>query len=521
MQIKSLIVGLAVMAAVVHPAAAQSITVGVKADPTVDPHFLYLAPNIAFARHMFDRLVDTDAKSQPVPGLAVSWKALDEKTWEFKLRPGVKFHDGSPFTAEDVLFSIERVKTLPNNPNPYMAGLRTVKDISTPDPMTVRFTTEVPNPEFPMQLRIISIVSKKIGAASPSDFVSGKATIGTGAYSFVSFAPGDRLILKRNEGYWGKKPAYENVTFRIMTNDASRVAALLSGDVDAIDNVPPTDVPRLKNSKDVKLFTSPSDRIIYLALNSTPDKLTGATDRSGAPLDKNPMRDERVRLAISKAMDRKALVSRGLEGLGVPAGQLVPEGFPGYSATIKAEGPDVAGAKKLLAQAGYADKLSLDLLCPNGRYVNDAAVCQMVGAMLTRIGIKPQVEALPPTVFFPKIKVPTQQASIMLIGWGLGSGSGLSMLTDVLRTYDKDAGAGANNRGASDRELDKLIDAAAKTFDNTERVKMMESALLLAKKNTVAVPLYAEMVVMAARKGITLVPRYDQQTVIVPAYPAK
>jgi len=521
MFLKSFFVGVAIAAAVAGPVAAHDLTVGVKADPTVDPHFLYLAPNIAFARHMFDRLVDTDAKSQPVPGLATSWKAIDDQTWEFKLRPNVKFHDGSPFTAEDVLFSINRVKTLPNNPNPYMAGLRTIKEITAPDPLTIRFTTEVPNPEFPMQMRIISIVSKNIGAASPADFASGKATIGTGAYKFARFAPGDRLVLKRNEDYWGTKPAYENVTFRIMTNDASRVAALLSGDVDAIDNVPPTDVPRLKTSKDVRIFTSPSDRIIYLALNTTPEKLSGATDKSGAPLDKNPMKDERVRLAISKAMDRNALVTRGLEGLAVPAGQLVPEGFPGYSTALKAEGPDIAGAKALLAQAGYADKLSLDLLCPNGRYVNDAAVCQMVGAMLSRIGIQPKVEALPPTVFFPKIKVPTQQASIMLIGWGLGSGSGLSMLTDVLRTYDTGTGMGANNRGASNPELDKLTDLAARTFNDKERVALMEKAMGVAKKNTVAVPLYAEMVVMAARKGITLVPRYDQQTVVLNAKPAK
>ena len=520
-RIKSILVGTVLASVAAGPVAASELRMGIKADPTVDPHFLYLATNIAIARHMFDHLLYMSPTSKPQPGLAISWKAIDDTTWEFKLRPGIKFSDGSDFDAADVLFSLDRVKTLPNNPNPYTSSLRSVTEIIAPDPMTVRFKTSGPNPEFPTQMRNVAIVSSGVGTASPSDFVSGKATIGTGPYKFVSFTPGERLVLKRNDKYWGPAPAYENVTFRVMTNDASRVAALLAGDVDGIDVVPPTDIARLKKDKNIKIFSSISDRTMYLSLNATPERLENASDNSGKPLDKNPMKDHRVRLAIYKAVNRDVLVTRGLEGFGVPAGQMVPEGFPGYNPAIKAEKADIAGAKKLLAEAGYPEGLALDLLCPNGRYVNDAAVCQMIGAMLSRVGIKAKVEAFPPAVFFPKIKVPDQKPAIMLIGWGLGAGTALTVLNDVLRTYDKEKGTGANNRGAHDPELDRIVDEMVRTLDDKKRVSMMVEALGVAKKNTDAVPLYNEMTVMAARKGVVLIPRYDQQTSVVDAHPAK
>lgn len=494
---------------------AADIRVGIKADPAIDPQYLYLAPNIAIARHMFEPLVATNADETPDPRLAVSWKAISDTEWEFKLRPNVKFSDGSPFTAEDVKFSMNRVKKIPNNPNPYTAGLRTVIDVSAPDPLTLRIKTSVPNPTLPIQLRIISIVSHTAAKdAMPADFASGKAAVGTGPYKFVSFTPGDRLVLRRNEAYWGKKPAFENVTFRVMLNDSSRVAALLAGDVDAIDTVPPQDAARLKANPEQTVFSIESDRIIYLALNALPDRMEWFTDASGKELPGNPFKDARVRLAVSKAIDRKALVERGLDGFGVPAGQMVPTGFDGYVQSINAPVVDVKGAKALLKEAGYPDGFGITVACSNGRYVNDSNICQMLGSLLTRAGMPTKVEVMPPVIFFSKIPAADPQYALMMIGWGSGTGSALNALTDAMHSYDPTNGMGANTRGTNDAEMDRIIEQAARTFDPAKRTELMQEAIKVLDRDTVAVPLYAEMTVLAARKGIVIEPRKDQQTIV-------
>lgn len=508
----ALVAGLALAAG---QAYAADLRVGIKADPTVDPQFLYLAPNIAVARHLFEPLVATKADETPDPRLAVSWTAINDKEWEFKLRPGVKFSDGSPFTAEDVIFSFERVRTIPNNPNPYTAGLRTVTGIRAVDPLTLRITTDIPNPTLPIQLRIISIVSHLAAkGAMPGDFNSGKAAVGTGPFRFVEFVPGDRLVLRRNDDYWGSKPAWDTVTFRVMLNDSSRVAALLAGDVDAIDTVPPADATRLKGDARFTVSSIESDRIIYLALNSVPEGGEQFTDTSGRALPANPLRDVRVRQAVSVAIDRRALVSRGLDGLGVPAGQMVPTGFDGWVSDIPAPAPDVAAAKANLAAAGFPAGFGTTIGCSNGRYVNDAVMCQLLGALLTRAGIQTKVDASPPAVFFSRIPAAKPQYALMLIGWGSGTGSALNALTDAMHSYDAAKGMGANTRGTDNPEMDRLIEQASTTFDAKERTRLMQAAIRVSARDTVIVPLYAEMTVLAARKGIGVEPRADQQTVV-------
>ncbi len=496
-------------------AMAADLSVGIKADPTIDPQYLYLAPNIAIARHIFEPLVATHADETPDPRLAVSWSAISDTEWEFKLRPGVTFSDGTPFTAEDVIFSFDRVNAIPNNPNPYTAGLRTVTGIRAVDPLTIRITTDIPNPSLPIQLRIISIVSHRAAKdAMPADFASGKAAIGTGPFAYVRFAPGDRLVLRRNDAYWGPKPLWDSVTFRVLPNDSTRVAALLAGDVDAIDTVPPEDAARLKTDAKIGVFSVESDRIIYLALNALPDRMNTITDATGKELADNPFRDPRVRLAISKAFDRRALVARGLDGLGVATGQMVPTGFDGFAPDIGVPAADVAGARALLAQAGYPQGFHTTIACSNGRYVNDSTMCQLLGAMLTRAGIQAKVEVLPPTVYFSKILASNPQYPLMLIGWGSGSGSALNALTDAMHSYDPTKGMGANTRGTNNPEMDAVIEQAGQAFDGRKRTELMQQAIRIIARDTVAVPLYAEMTVLAARKGIVVEPRADQQTIV-------
>ena len=207
-----------------------NLRIGAVTEPAVDPHFVFLGSNVAYSRHMFDALVGSDADGKKFPGLALSWTAVDDRTWEFKLRPGVKFHDGSEHTAEDVAFTIKRVPGIPNNPNSYTGNIRTVTSTEIVDPLTIRFRTRVPDPSLPDLLTSIFIVSSRAAAnASPADFRSGKAAIGTGPYRMVRFAAADRLVLERNESYWGGRPAWAGVEFRLLSNEAARIAGAAGG----------------------------------------------------------------------------------------------------------------------------------------------------------------------------------------------------------------------------------------------------------------------------------------------------
>ena len=505
------------IAALLFPgwAAAADLRVGVRVDPTLDPHVNYLAPNIAIWRHIFEPLVTLDATEHAQPALAESWRLVNEHEWEFKLRQGVTFADGTPFTAEDVIFSFNRVRTLPNNPQSYVSGLRSITGLSAPDPHTLRITTDVPNPLLPEQLRIIAILSHTLAAtATPGEFAAGRGVIGTGPYRFVSFTPGDRLVLKRRDDYWGAKPVFDTVTFRVLINDSSRVAALLANDVDAIDTVPPQDATRLRTTPGYSVFSVGSDRIIYLAMNVPPAHMEWFTDKDGKPLSGNPFKDPRVRLAVSKAIDRHGLVEKGLDGLGVPAAQMVPPGFGGDDPAIKVEPADQAGARALLTQAGYPNGFGLTIHCSNGRYVNDSGICQILGAMLSRVGIAAKVEVLPPNIYFSRIPAADPKFALMMIGWGLGTGSAYSTLTDALHSYDPAKGYGTNTRGTNSAELDALIERAATTFDGPTRLSLIGQALAVVRRDTIAIPLYSEMTVIATRKGIVAVPRADQQTVV-------
>ena len=236
-------------------------------------------------------------------------------------------------------------------------------------------------------------------------------------------------------------------------------------------------------------------------------------DKDGKELPANPFRDKRVRLARSKAFDRRALVERGLDGLGVPAGQMVPSSFGGHDPAIPADPADPAAARALLAEAGYPNGFGLTIHCSNGRYVNDATICQLLGAMLSRAGIATKVEVLPPNIYFSRMPAANPQFALMLLGWGLGSGTALSTLTGALHTYDAAKGLGSNTRGTESRDLDALIEQAAGTFDEPKRLALICQAMAVVRRDTLVIPLYAEMTVLAARKGIIAIPRADQQTI--------
>ncbi len=470
MMIRSLVLLFAGWVAIVAGAAgASDLTIGIGADVTaIDPHYHNVTPNNNVAAHIFDYLVLRDERQKPIPGLAESWRTVDPLTWEFKLRKGVKFHDGSEFTAADVVASIERIPLVPNSPSPFTAYSKQIKEMTIVDPYTIRFRTAAPYPLMPTDMTQVAIISAKAAKASTEDFNSGKAAIGTGPYKLVRYVKGDRIDLARFDGYWGGKTPWEKVTLRLLPNDASRVAALLAGDVQAIEYVPTSDVARIRADKRLNVYKIIADRLIYLHMDSDRDVSPYMTDKDGKPLTKNPLKDARVRKAISKAINRNAIVDKVMEGEAVAAGQLLADGMFGTTRNLKVEAYDPAGAKKLLAEAGYPDGFGLTIHAPNNRYVNDAKIAQAVAQMLTRIGIATRVEALPSAAYFPQAT--DLKFSFMLVGWSSGTGEASSPLKALLATYSRDKGFGTANRGRySNPRVDALLEQALATVDDPKR----------------------------------------------------
>jgi peptide/nickel transport system substrate-binding protein len=500
------------------PAAAAELKIGLFADiSTLDPHFNNIAPNVAMSTHLFDALVNTDADGHLIPGLATSWRAVDPTTWEFKLRHGVKFHDGSEMTAQDVVFSLDRPATLTNSPGPFTSYTKQIVSKQIVDPYTVRLKTATPYGPLALDVSTIFIVSKKAALhATQEDFNSGKALIGTGPFKFSKFTRGDRIELVRNDAYWGPKSDWDKVTFRILTSDGARLAALLAGEVDAIDNVPPADVADVKKNPKFTLAQKISWRTIFWTMDQSHDVTPDITGKDGKPLTKNPLKDIRVRQAISKAINRQALTERTLDGLGVPASNIVSPGILGYSNVLKVEQFDPEGAKKLLAAAGYPNGFNLTLHGPNNRYINDERVVQTVAQFLSRIGITSKVETLPLSVYFGKAR--TGAFSMALLGWGTLAGD--FGLRTLVGTTNPDTGWGSWNWGKySNPKVDQLVQSSLASVDPDTREKFAEQAAVVALQDYAVIPLHHQYATWALRKGLKYAPRIDEFTLAQQFHP--
>jgi peptide/nickel transport system substrate-binding protein len=492
---------------------AQQLTVGTATVPSIDPHFAFFVSNVAYAKHVFSSLT-TIEKGKLVPDLAVSWRSVAPTIWEFKLRPNVKFHDGSAFTGEDVAFSVDRVLKIKNSPSPYAAMLTGVKEVQVVDPLTVRFNTSTPEPLLPRNLNSIAIVSHKIAdGSSAADFNSGKAAIGTGPFKFSAYMPGERYELTRNDGYYGNKPEWQKVSFRIITQDASRIAALLAGDVDLIEAVPPGDVPKLKENKNVAVRMGSSDRLYLMFYNVQKDSNSFITDKKGTPLARNPFKDKRVREAMSLAIDRKSLVARVMNGAGVPANQMTYPGATGFNNELPPLQFDPAKAKRLLADAGFPEGFGLTVHCSNDRYPNDARICQTVGQMLARIGLAIKVETLPKAVYFGKAFPPNTEYAFGLFGASDPSGEGTTPLTAVVQTRDPAAKAGLLNiAGYSNAAVDQRINQLRPEFDPAKRAELARSAMGFVAADLPYLPLFVGSVVAASKANLAFEVRIDEMT---------
>ena len=512
---------LALTALLPLPTFAADIKMAVRTDASsIDPHYHVYSPNTGVYRHIFDTLVIFDARGGLKPGLALSWKPVGEDAWEFKLRPGVVFHDGGKFTAEDVAFSIARAPNVPNSPSSYSQYTKSIAGTEVVDDHTILIRTKGPAPILPVDLGSIAIVSKKaVAGKATSDFNSGVAAIGTGPYRFVEWVAANQLTLARNPDYWGGAEPWERVVRRPIANDGARVASMLSGDVDMIEGVPGVDRARLAATSHLTLHECNSSRIVYLHMDSARDVSPGISDANGNKIERNPLRDVRVRRAISAAINRQALTERLLSGQARPTGQYTPPDMPGSSPKLPVLPYDPVGAQALMKEAGWGDGFSVVLAGSNDRYPSDAQVTQAVGQMLARIGVKTEVQTMPAAILFTRGS--KLDFSMILSGW-VGTGDASSPLTALMATFDPKTGMGPSNRGRwSNAAFDDTLAAALRTMDTTKRNELYGRAAEIAVDDMGVVPVYFTINTWATKKGLVYDARADETSLAMGLRPAK
>jgi peptide/nickel transport system substrate-binding protein len=505
-------------------ASAQTLRMGVGAQVTsLDPHFHNISPNNAFASMVFDNLLEMDPNSRPIAALAESWRPVGEDVWEFRLREGLRFQDGTPFTADDVAFTLARIPTVLNSPGSFQTYTQSIRSVEVVDARTIRFRTNGPDPLLPPNLAQVPMLSRSIhGNATTEDFNAGRATIGTGPFRLVASQPGSRVTLERNDAYWGGPPAWQRVDYRMITSPAARTAALLAGDVDIIDQVPTADLERIRRDPRLRLSEIDSLRLVYLHfdhMRTGPSPFI--TDNDGRPLDRNPLKDLRVRQALSLAVDRNAIVARVMEGQATAINQFMPPGTFGHAPELHPPpAPDIAAARRLLAEAGFPDGFRLVLHGPNDRYPNDARITQAVAQMWTRIGIRTTVDVSPFASFVGRAS--RQEFSAFLVSWGSSTGEPSAGMRSVLASFDRALGTGSVNRGRyANPAFDAQLGAAVRELNDARREAMLQGAMRLAMADAAIIPLHLQRNVWAMQVGFEHTPRTDERTRPQDARPAR
>lgn len=498
------------------PAIAQELRIGFSSEPSsIDPHYHNLSPNNMLAREVFQPLVGQDKNQRLLPGLAESWRAVNDTTWEFKLRRNVRFHDGSPLTVDDVLASVARLPKVPRSPSSFTtftAGMTFEKV----DDHTFIVKTATPAPLVPTNLSAFGIISRACAEMSTEDFNAARCKGGTGPFMYEAFRPGDRVTMVRNPNFWGERPAWERVTVRFFTSAPTRVAAILAGDVDVIADVPPADVARLKANAQIEVASTLSNRVIYFHMDHFREQSPFITAKDGSAIP-NPLRDVRVRRALSMAINRQAIVERIMEGEAVPAGQLLAENFFGTSKTLKPPAFDLQGARRLLAEAGFPNGFKMKMHGPNGRYVNDTKIIEAVAQMFTRLGLDVEIETMPPANFFTRASTGgpnnTPEFSFILVGWGSSTGETSGSLVPLVGTVDRARGSGSANRGRySNPQLDAILTQATSTVDDARRDTLLGQAMDIAMTDVGVIPTHFQLNTWAVRRPIKLEARADEYT---------
>jgi peptide/nickel transport system substrate-binding protein len=495
-------------------ANAQVLRWASQGDPqTMDPHSQNESMTNMMNGQVYERLVMRDRKLMIVPSLATEWQQTGPLTWVFKLRPGVKFHDGSALTADDVVFSINRGKEATSQIANYANAVGTPRAV---DPMTVEFTLTQPNPIFLQHIDTLWIMSKswseKNKVTKPLDFKNKEEsyasfnTNGTGPFMLASRAPGIKTTYKRNPAWWGKFDGNVlEIVYTPINNDATRLAALVSGEIDFVLDPAPRDVARLRGTAGVKIVDGPENRIVFIGMDQARDKLL----YGNVPGDKNPFKDARVRKALYHAVDIETMKTKLMNNQSAPTGSVTPSPLGSYGdPQIEARLPfDLVKARALMAEAGFADGFEVTLDCPNNRYINDEEICIALAAMWSQLKVKVKVNAMPRANYFPKME--KLDTSMYMLGWGGAVTDAETVITPVLRNRG-DKGVGSYNYGNSRNDkFDAMAAATSVEADPKKREEMVKAALREYTSQAHVIPLHRQVIPWAARSNVEVAHRAD------------
>ena len=508
---------LALLAAGVAP--AQTLRWSSQGDPqTMDPHSQNEGLTNSMNQQVYERLVGRDRKLDFVPALATDWQQTAPLVWRFKLRPGVKFHDGAPFSADDVVFSLRRAAEPTSQVSVYANALGEAVKV---DDLTVEFRLKAVNPVFLQHLDAVMIMSKawceKHKVTKPLDYKNKEETHasmhanGTGPYVLASRAPSIKTTYKRNPAWWNQHEGnLQDIVYTPIGNDATRLAALISGELDFVHDPAPRDIARLRQVAGVKVIDGPENRVVFIGMDQARDKLLYAN----VPGDRNPFKDLRVRRALYQAIDIETLRSKLMNGQAVPTGVMAPSALAAFNdPVLESRLPyDLPSAKRLMVEAGYPDGFEVTIDCPNNRYVNDEEICIALASMWAQLKVKLKVNAQPRTLYFPKLE--KLDTSLYMLGWGGAVTDAETILTPVMRQRG-DKGVGLYNYGNSRNDkFDALAAQSSIEPDPKKREQLIRAALTEWKEQIHTIPLHRQMIPWAARSNVNLVHRADNFVVM-------
>jgi peptide/nickel transport system substrate-binding protein len=497
------------------PAPAVTLRYANQGDAlSMDPHSLNETVQISTVANIYESLVARGPKLELLPGLATDWKQTAPTVWHFNLRHGVTFHDGTPFTAADVIFSYERSRGDGSDMKTYVQPIAQIKRI---DDYTIDIVTSAPYPILPDILPNFFIMSKKWCEANRAEHpvdkrkgIENTASFranGTGPFMLKAREPGVRTTFVRNPNYWSKAEVRSNIDEAIFTpigNAATRVAALLSGEIDMMEPVPAQDVARVNADPHLQVMQGPELRTIFLGMDQKRDELLYSSVKG-----KNPFKDRRVRQAFYQAIDVNAIQRAVMRGASTPSALMIAPAVRGWDAEQNKRLPyDPDGAKKLLAEAGYGDGFEVGMNCPNDRYINDEEICKAVAAMLARIGVKINLTAETKANYFPKIL--SRNTSFYLLGWTPSTVDALDALNSLMATPDEKSGRGQFNLGAwSNPRFDALVDQIGAELDPTRRTEEIHEAMKVHQDEIGHIPLHQQALSWGVRRNVDLVQRAD------------
>jgi peptide/nickel transport system substrate-binding protein len=482
---------------------------------SADPHAQNEGLNNNLNDEIFERLTTRDKDLKLIPSLATSWAARSPTVWRFNLRRNVTFHDGTPFTADDVVFSIERAQLPSSNFKVFATPIGRARRI---DDYTVEVETPVPSPVLQENITAVRIMSRawceKHGALKPQDFKTGEETYasrfanGTGPYTLVKREPEVMTVLRKNPRWWGHAAGrfegnVDEIVYRPIRSDATRMAALITGELDLVLDPPLQDLPRLKTDRSLNIIEGPENRVIFLVMDQSRAELKYSNVKGA-----NPLKDLRVRQALYQAIDIQAINRQVMRGMSLPTGSMIPTSsasFPDLEPRLLAHDP--ARARKLLGQAGYPDGFDLGLDCPNNRYVNDERICTALAGMFAKIGVKARLNTMPRAQFFQKVD--QFDISMHLYGWGGAAVDPGFTLTPVLHSRDGKGKGDFNSGRYRDEALDRLIDAVEVEMDPARRRAMTLEAFQRVRQDILTIPLHRQMIPWAARANVKVVHRPD------------